>query len=253
MKKMNKLSAVITCFNNEKTIIKCVQSLNFASEIIVLDSFSTDKTCALLAQEDCLVHQQKFKGYSQQKQDAINLAANDWVLLLDSDEFFDKNSQIFLKNWMNSNSKFMAYELPRREWVFWQWSHRWVHKNTFVRLFNKKYAHVSNDVVHESIKSSKPTAKLAATINHFGETSISLKVEKINRYSQLSAVQKYKAGKTVHPIKLIFYPLWYFFRQYIIRRQIFNGWAGLINAILNSKYAFLKYAKLYELQKNKNQ
>jgi len=248
---MIKLSAVITCFNNEDTIVKCIESLKFVDEIIVLDSLSTDKTMDLLQPLKCRVHQQKFKGYSQQKQDAINLCSHDWVFLLDSDEFLTDQAQETIKSWKSQTPKAEAYELPRREWVFWQWSRSWVHMNKFVRLFDKTKAKVSNDLVHESIQSSGRISILNAIIKHYGETSIQRKLEKINQYSQLAAEQKFKQGKKVHPIKLMVYPVWCFFKQYFIRRQILNGWAGFVNAKLNTKYAFLKYAKLYELQQNK--
>jgi hypothetical protein len=124
--------------------------------------------------------------------------------------------------------------------------------NHFVRLFNKNLSTISDDLVHESVKTSGQLSKLKAEICHFGETSISKKVEKINQYSQLAAKQKFQQGKRTSPLKLVFYPPWYFFRQYFLRRQIFNGWAGFINTSLNTRYAFLKYAKLYELQKNKD-
>jgi len=248
---MIKISAVVTCFNNEQTIVKCVESLLFADEIIVLDSFSTDKTLSLLKQFDCIVHQQNFKGYSLQKQDAINLASNVWVILLDSDEYLTANAQQKIKSWAQDSPSADAYELPRREWLFWQWSHKFVHMNKFVRLFNREKAQVSAAMVHESVKTTGKLVKLDAVIKHFGETSITLKLEKINKYSQLVAQQKFQGGKRVGLLKLLLYPIWCFFKQYFIRRQIFNGAAGFINAYINSKYAFLKYAKLYELQKNK--
>ena len=249
---MIKISAVITTLNNEETIEKCLQSLGFADEIVVMDSFSTDTTLQILNKYNCVIKQQKFKGFSQQKRDAISLASNDWVLLLDSDEFMSDDGQTAIAEFKNKSPEFDAYSLPRREWVFWKWSHSWVRMNHFVRLFNKNLSTISDDLVHESVKTSGQLSKLKAEICHFGETSISKKVEKINQYSQLAAKQKFQQGKRTSPLKLVFYPPWYFFRQYFLRRQIFNGWAGFINASLNTRYAFLKYAKLYELQKNKD-
>ena len=249
---MTKISAVITCFNNQETIEKCLASFSFADEIILLDSFSSDKTLEIAKQFDCTIKQQNFKGFWQQKQDAINLARNDWIVLLDSDEYLNSNAQDTIKQWQQCMPKFDAYALPRCEWVFWQWSHKFVHKNKFVRLFNRNKAKVSQDLVHESIKTTGHVSDLNAVIKHFGETSITIKLEKINKYSSLAAQQKFSQGKSVSALKLFLYPIWYFFKQYIIRRQVFNGIAGLVNAYLNSTYAFLKYAKLYELQKNKN-
>ncbi|HOP22288.1 MAG TPA: glycosyltransferase family 2 protein [Gammaproteobacteria bacterium] len=249
---MIKISAVITTLNNEETIEKCLQSLGFADEIVVMDSFSTDTTLQIIKKYNCVIKQQKFKGFSQQKKDAILLAKYDWILLLDSDEFMSDDGQKIIGEFKNKSPEFDAYSLPRREWVFWKWSHNWVRMNHFVRLFNKSLSDVSEDLVHESVKTSGQSTKLNAEIRHFGETSISKKVEKINQYSQLAAKQKFQQGKRTSPLKLVFYPPWYFFRQYFLRRQIFNGWAGFINASLNTRYAFLKYAKLYELQKNKD-
>ena len=249
---MPKLSAVITCFNNEETIEKCVNSLSFADEITVLDSFSTDKTIDILKQLPCTIHQQKFKGFWQQKQDAINWCQHDWVILLDSDEFLTSKAQQLINHWKNTEPKFSAYKLPRREWVFWQWSHPLVHQNTFVRLFDKSVSSVSHDLVHESIQSKGKVSTLHATIMHYGETSIEVKIEKINKYALLAAQQKYQQGKKVSKVKLALYPIWYFFRQYFIRRQIFNGKAGFINAKLNTRYATLKYAKLYDMINNEH-
>jgi len=250
---MIKLSAVVTSYNNQETIEKCVRSLSFANEIIVLDSFSSDNTLQILASLNCTVKQQTFKGYSQQKQDAINLASHDWVFLLDSDEFLTTEAQTIIENWQKKIPNAAAYALPRREWVFWQWSSSWVRMNRFIRLFNKKNAKVSNDLVHESIQSSGKVTPLNAIIMHYGETSVAVKVEKINKYAELAAQQKFQQGKKVSRLKLVLYPIWYFFKQYFFRRQIFNGKAGFINAKLNTQYAYLKYLKLYEMihsQKN---
>lgn len=249
---MIKISAAITSFNSEKTLKKCLQSLSFCDEIIVVDSLSTDKTLAIIEEFGCTLHQQEFLGYAKQKQLAIDLCNHDWVLLLDSDESIDAESQAEMTRWQNSKPQSDGYTLPRREYVFWQWSHPWVHKNRFLRLFKKSTSKMSSHKVHESVVCQGKVSKLEVAIDHFGETSIQKKLEKIHAYSSLSATEKYKNGKRVGLLKLIFSPGFYFFKQLVLRRQIFNGAAGWINACLNTYYAFLKHSKLYELQKNKN-
>lgn len=250
---MIKVSAVVTCFNSEKTIVKCLDSLQWADEIVVLDSFSEDDTIELVKQQPKVkLHQQSFKGFSQQKQDAIDLATHDWVMLLDADECLTPASVKKLQRWQLKPAKADGYNLPRIEWVFWHWAHPWVKRNEFIRLFNRQKARMSQDLVHESIQVDGVVRKLYAPFKHYGETSIQVKLEKINRYSALAAQQKFDRGKRCSPLRLFLYPLFYFFRQYVIKRQIFNGVAGVINATLNSYYAYLKYAKLYELQQNKD-
>ncbi len=245
-----KISAVVTCFNNEETIEKCIDSLLFADEIIVLDSFSKDNTLSILESKDCIIHQQKFKGYSQQKQDVINLASNDWVILLDSDEFLTEKGQNEILSLLQKQPISVAYKLPRREWVFWKWSNKFVKMSKFTRLFNRQEARVSEALVHESIVTKKSIGSLNnAVIHHVSDTFITVKVEKMNLYSQLIAKQRFSRGRKVGVLRVIIYPFWYFFRQFIIKRQFLNGMAGFIDASISSKYAFLKYAKLYEIQK----
>ncbi len=252
------VSAVVTCFNSAKTIAKCLQSLSWAEEIIVLDSFSEDETVMLIEAHvkkfgaKIKFKQQAFKGFAQQKQDVIDMATHDWILLLDADECLVPKAVSKIKQWKAKKAAADGYNLPRIEWVFWHWAHPWVKRNEFIRLFNKKKSHMSQDLVHESIQVKGTVKKMYAPFKHYGETSIKVKIDKINRYSALAAQQKFDRGKRCHVLRLFLYPVFYFFRQYFIKRQVFNGVAGVINATLNSYYAYLKYAKLYELQQNKN-
>ncbi|MCX7554557.1 glycosyltransferase family 2 protein [Marinicella sp. S1101] len=253
MPKINSVSAVVTSFNSEKTIEKCLASLSWADEIIVLDSYSEDETLNIIEKfPQVRLEQQAFKGFSQQKQDVIDMAVHDWVMLLDADECLTPKAITQLGKWQNKPAKADGYNLPRIEWVFWHWAHPWVKRNEFIRLFNRKKSHMSQDLVHESIKVDGVVKKIYAPFKHYGETSIQVKLDKINRYSALAAQQKFNRGKRCSPLRLFLYPPFYFFRQFIIKRQIFNGVAGVINATLNSYYAYLKYAKLYELQQNKD-
>ena len=249
----NPISAVVTCFNSAKTIRKCLESLSWADEIIVLDSFSEDETIAIIeSMPHVQLKQQAFKGFSQQKQDVINMATHDWVLLLDADECLSPKAIKKIKQWQKKPASADGYNLPRVEWVFWHWAHPWVKRNEFIRLFNRQKSHMSQDLVHESVQVEGRVKRLYAPFKHYGETSIRVKLDKINRYSALAAQQKFDRGKRCSAARLFLYPLFYFFRQYFIKRQIFNGVAGVINATLNSYYAYLKYAKLYELQQNQD-
>ena len=157
-----------------------------------------------------------------------------------------------IKAWQLPAPKAQAYAMPRIEWVFWHWAHPWVTRNEFIRLFNTKHAVMSQDLVHESIQVDGKKKRLYAPFKHYGERSIQIKLDKINKYSALAAQQKYDKGVRCSALRLLLYPPIYFIRQYLIKRQIFNGIAGVINASLNSYYAYMKYAKLYGLQKNKD-
>ena len=249
---MNNLSVVITTYNSEETVQRCLDSVGFADEIVVLDSFSEDNTMTILEQAGAVIKQQKFKGFAQQKQDAINMASHRWILLLDSDEYLSESAQQAIKNWQSEAADAQGYSLPRIEWVFWRWSHRWVRHNRFLRLFDKQHMRIEERLVHESVTVDGTASAIDAPIMHYGERSISEKIKKIHHYSSLAAQDKFNKGKRCGVLRIVFYPGFYFIRQYLFKRQIFNGMAGLINATINSYYAFLKYAKLYELQKNRD-
>ncbi|WP_395374582.1 glycosyltransferase family 2 protein [Marinicella sp. W31] len=249
---MNSLSVVITTFNSEETIGLCLDSVGFADEIVILDSFSEDDTVALSKQAGAIVKQQKFKGFSEQKKDAIAMASHAWVLLLDSDEYLSDAAQQAIQQWQKQEPHAHGYHLPRIEWVFWRWSHRWVRHNKFLRLFDKSRMRIEQRLVHESVEIEGETATIKAPIMHFGERSITEKLNKVNHYSRLAAEEKFAKGKRCGVLRVVFYPWFYFIRQYLFKRQIFNGFAGFINASINSYYAFLKYAKLYELRKNRD-
>ena len=255
---MIKVSAVITTFNSEKTIKKCFQILAWADESLSLDSFRADQPKPLVNEfQDTFVDKVQFKqinfqGYAKQKQTVIDMASHDWVLLLDDDECLTPKAIKKIKSWQLSEPKAVAFAMPRIEWVFWSWAHPWVKRNEFVRLFNKQSAKMSQDLVHESIQVNGKKKRLYAPFKHYGEKTIQIKLDKINKYSALAAQQKYDKGVRCSVFRLFFYPPIYFIRQYLIKRQIFNGIAGVINASLNSYYAYMKYAKLYELQKNKD-
>ncbi len=246
---MPKLSVVITSFNSESTIGKTLASVDFADDVVVLDSFSEDATPDLVRRAGARLVQQAFKGYAAQKSDAIALARHDWVLLLDSDEWLSESGIACLQSWQQQQPAASGYRLPRIEWVFWRWSHPWVHRNRFVRLFDRKVTQMSAVRVHESPQVAGVVENLEAPIYHFGDRSIAVKLDKINRYSSLAADDKKSRGQRARWWHISLYPLWSFFRQLFIRRQIFNGAAGWVNAALNSHYAFLKYAKLLASQR----
>ena len=120
---MVRLSAVVTTFNNADTLRSCLNSVKWADEILLLDSFSTDETCQVAAEFSANIIQHKFQGYSKQKQMAIDAASNDWVLLLDADEALSAESRAEIQNLLTKGPTADGYTLPRIEQLFWQMTH----------------------------------------------------------------------------------------------------------------------------------
>ncbi|MGH8109780.1 MAG: glycosyltransferase family 2 protein [Arenimonas sp.] len=243
---MNTLSAVVTTFNNAGTLQKCLASLKFCDEIIVLDSDSSDATREIAAEYSSKIFVEAFKGYGPQKQSAIDKASSDWVLLLDADEFVGANAADIIRSAMASDTC-NGYRLPRREWLFWRWPHALTRANWQLRLFRKTSAAMNNVPVHAAPEVEGHVENLTLDFYHFGEKDLATRVEKINRYS--SGLLEQKKSSRFLSIRILFYPGFVFFRFYFLKRYFLNGWAGYLAARTQAFYAFLKYAKRLEQYK----
>jgi glycosyltransferase involved in cell wall biosynthesis len=240
------LTAVVTTFNNADTLRSCLESVKWANEIVVLDSFSTDETCQIAAEFSCVIKQHSFQGYSKQKQDAIDLASHDWVILLDADEALSPESQEEIQQLLKEGPTSQGYTLPRIEQLFWQMTHSKSRMNHFLRLFNRNHGRMNDVPVHAAPEIDGDPTPLKAGFYHFGEPSIHAKVDKLNMYSTGLVEYKARRRKRSNPWVCIFYPPFMFLKSYIFKRNFLNGWAGLIGSVCMANYAFLKYAKLYE-------
>ncbi len=246
---MEKLSVFITTFNNQDTLPTCIESVKWADEIVVLDSFSNDKTLEIALANGCVVSQHKFMGYGPQKQMALEATTYNWVLLMDADEELSGPLQKSIQDLMKTGFDADGYEIPRQEQLFWKMCSTKVRLNYYLRLFNKNKGFVSTMPVHAAPKVKGEIKKLKHVFYHYGERSIHIKVEKINSYSTGLVEDKVRKKKNPWPwVKLVLYPPFAFIRSYIFKRNFLNGWAGFITSVTMAFYAFLKYAKLYEYQ-----
>jgi glycosyltransferase involved in cell wall biosynthesis len=239
------LSGVVTTFNNAATLDECLASLAFCDEIVVLDSGSTDATLAIAEKHGARVRAQAFAGYSAQKQAAIDLARNDWALLLDADEFLADGARERIESELTA-PRADGYRLPRQEWLFWRWPHRWTAPNWQTRLFRRSCARMNAVPVHAEPEVQGRVLDLRAVLRHRGETDIAARVDKINRYSSGMVEHKREQAKPLPTLRLLLYPWIAFARFYLLKRYFLNGWAGFVAARVQAFYAFLKYAKLHE-------
>lgn len=243
---MHKLSVFITTYNNARTLGACLESVKWADEILVLDSYSSDETVNIAKSHGCIFFQHAFMGYGKQKQMAMEKTSNDYVLLLDADEMLSEELQGEIRALLQQDSLADGYDIPRQEQVFWKMSSLSVRMNYYLRLFNKKKGSFSFMPVHAAPEVTGKIERLRHAFYHFGETDIHTKVEKINAYSTGLVADKLSKGKRANPWILIFYPPLFFIRLYFFKRNFRNGWAGFIVSVVGAFYAFLKYAKLYE-------
>ncbi|MBK8182023.1 MAG: glycosyltransferase family 2 protein [Candidatus Competibacteraceae bacterium] len=240
------LSVFVTTYNNGRTLPACLESVKWADEIVVLDSFSTDDTLVIAQRYGTRTTQHGFMGYGLQKQMALTMTAHDWVLLLDADEALSPALQTEIRQLLADGPTADGYEIPRREQVFWRMYNPATRMNHYLRLFDKRKGLIDDMPIHAAPKVAGTVARLKSPLYHYGETDIHTKVEKINAYSTGLVADKIRKQRWGIRLIMLVYPPLFFIRSYLFKRNFLNGWAGLINSVIAAFYVFLKYAKLYE-------
>jgi glycosyltransferase involved in cell wall biosynthesis len=250
---LEKLSIVVICFNEEKNIGRCLDSVkDVADEMIVLDSFSTDNTVAIAEQKGAHVIQETFKGYIQQKNRAIELAIHNYVLSLDADEALDP---LLIDSISKVKEKFAdpAYRMNRLSnycGVFIR--HGSWYPDAKIRLFDKRVAHWGGTNPHDKIilTGEMNVKHLKGDIHHYSYNTISEHVHQNNKFSTLAAEALFANGKRTNLLKVFVNPVWAFFLSYVIRAGFLDGLFGLVIAVMIANLTFLKHIKLYLLQQS---
>ncbi len=245
------LSLVVTTLNNAATLARCLDSVPCADEIVLLDSGSSDATLEIARAHAARIAQQSFAGYAAQKQHAIDLAAHDWVLLLDADEALTPQAVAEIERVLAAPAA-QGYRLPRREQMFWRLQPRHSRINTHLRLFDRRHGRMNTAPVHAApeVQGRVDTLPRAVFV-HYGEPDIATKMAKLNAYSSGMATPERAARVHLLRTRMLLYPPLFFLRQYLFKRYFLAGWAGYISAASGAWYVFLKYAKLYELRRRR--
>ncbi len=245
---MNRISAVIITYNEERNIARSITSLkNVADEVVVIDSFSTDNTVAIAEGLGAKVYQYAFKGYGEQKNNAINHAQYDWILNIDADEALSAQLEASLLDAKNA-PKFDAYQfniLPNYcgKWI----RHCGWYPAPKVRFWNKLKASMSNDKVHESLALNDSSAKIGflhGDLFHYSYHTISDHIRKIETYSEIGARFDVQRGKTCSLLKLLVIPRLEFFQLYIFKGGFLDGYYGFVICKNSSFASYVKYLKI---------
>jgi glycosyltransferase involved in cell wall biosynthesis len=243
------LSVVVITWNNAATLERCLAAVDWAEEIVVLDSGSTDATVEIAAQHGARIATHPFDDYGPQKQRAIDSASHDWILNLDADEVLSPGTRKIIEAALVSPDV-SGFRLPRRERMFWSVQHRRSWRNGHLRLFDRRRARMNNVPVHAAVEVDGPvrTLKDADFVND-GDADIAARVDKINRYSSGMVAHKIARGQRFVGARMVVYPPLFFLRQYLLKRYFLSGWAGFVSSVTGAFYVFLKYAKLYEARR----
>ncbi len=247
MKKIPVSVAIITK-NEEDNIRDALESVKDFEEIVVVDSFSTDKTMEICRLYTDKIYQIEWKGFAEQKQMAVDKTSLQWVLILDADERVTEQLKREIAESIKSSDK-DGYFIPRKNFFLGKWiKHSGWWPDYTLRLFKKDKGRMQNRLVHEKIVLKGNVGYLNSPLLHFTYKSLEEFIEKMQKYSTLSALEilNKKPSKYKVIVKLILSPIFTFFKMYFFRLGFLDGARGFILAILYSFYSFLKYAKVWE-------
>ena len=246
---MPPLSVTIITKNEASNIAAALQSVAWADEMIVVDAESTDDTVAIARGYATRVLVRPWNGYGDQKNFAADLAQHDWILSIDADERVTPELAAEIGRTLSSHSPTHGFQVPRVTFHLGRWirSTDW-YPDYQLRLYDRRHARWNNRQVHESVTVDGQVGRLHGELQHFAYRDLSHHLKTIDRYTSLAARQMHEQGRRAGMIDLLFHPPFAFLRNYVLRRGIRDGLAGLIISLLNSYYVMLKFAKLWELQ-----
>ncbi|WP_298488333.1 glycosyltransferase family 2 protein [uncultured Maribacter sp.] len=250
-----KLSALIITYNEIGYIQQCIESVSFADEIIVVDSYSTDGTYEFLVEHPKVkVIQHPFSNFTAQKAFTLKQAANDWVLFLDADEVVSKKLETEITTTINSNNTKEAYWFYRKfmyqnkplHFSGWQ-----TDKN--YRLFRKSKAQFSDKkIVHETLEVNGSSGILKEKLTHYCYKDYKDYKGKMLKYGKLKAKEAFYREKKFTYVMLLLKPTWKFFNHYFLRLGFLDGKKGITICYLNA-LGVLEYSKELKRLEKKNE
>lgn len=251
-----RISVCITAGNEEQNIRRCLESVKWADEIIVIDSFSTDRTVEIAREFTNLVFKHKWLGYIGQKNLIKDLALHPWILFIDADEEMscELREEILNEFEMRASLNVAGYEFPRMVRYLGRWiKHGDWYPDFKMRLFRKDKAQCGGTEPHDKTTVDGIIKRLKSPLYHYTYNDITDQVSTINHYSSIGADELTKENRKSLLLDITFRPLWGFFRSYVLKRGFMDGFPGFIIAINIAYGIFLKYAKLWEQESVKQQ
>ncbi len=245
-----KISACVMTFNEARKIRRCLDSVRWCDEIVVLDSLSTDRTLEIARAYTDRIFQQPWLGYVGQRERIRELARYDWLLFLDADEEVSEGLRAeILAIFARGPAPYVGFAFPRRVYYLGRWIRfgEW-YPDVKLRLFHRDYGRTEGPDPHDRVViTGGPVLRLRNPIWHYTHDGIDDHLRTMNRFSAISAQQKIEAGDRLRWRDLLLRPPLRFFKGYVLRGGFLDGIHGLVIALFGALGTLMKYAKLWEL------
>jgi len=250
------ITVVIVAKNEAHNLPRCLASVQgWVAEMVLALNDTTDDSAAVAARFGARVATLPWRGYRDTKNNALALASAPWVLCLDADEEVSKELRASIAAFFanGSSERFAGARFPRKVWFIDRWiTHGDWYPDYSLRLIRRGHARWSGDAfVHEKMECDGLVAVLSGDLHHYSFPSIASHVSKINVFAELFLQQQQAKGRRFSFIDALLRPCWRFFRAYFLRLGFLDGFPGLYIAWATSFSAFVRYSRLYEIERRR--
>lgn len=244
-----KPTVIILTYNSGEYIYRCLNSVKWTDEIIIVDSFSKDNTLEIARSYNAKILEHAFDGYTKQIERGIQQAGNKWILVIDSDEELSPELQDEIKNLNVNDESISGFELNRKVFFLGKWiEHGGWYPDYQFRLFDKTKVKMTTHEIHDSIQPTSGKQKLNGILYHYTYKNLYEYLERINNYTSRAVTDTINSGKKFKWYKLILNPLSTFLRMYFVNKGYKDKMQGFILALYSAIYNLVLYSKLWEYQ-----
>ncbi|MBT7514394.1 MAG: glycosyltransferase family 2 protein [Candidatus Marinimicrobia bacterium] len=250
MKEIQKISILLPTFNCQTSVRASLASVEWADEIIVIDSFSKDDTIKIATEYGVRVFQHEYINSAKQKNWAIQHCPNEWIFQIDSDEILEEKAEGIIRDAINNaGENTHCFKMPRKNHVLGKWvKYGGLYPDWEYRLFRKVYGKWWDREVHSRIVVPGEVQTLETPLIHHGMPNISKQLSNLNRYTRYEADELSKKKIKFSFVKWVLGPIYYFMKRYILLQGYRDGWRGFFLAVYAGFYFFLSQAKLFEME-----
>jgi glycosyltransferase involved in cell wall biosynthesis len=244
---MEKVSVYVLTFNNERTIERCLHSLRWADELVLVDSYSTDGTVEICRRFTDQVYQRTWTNHQDQYQYAADLTSNRWVMFVDADEEVPPELAREIKDELRTdNGQCDGYIAHRRTYYLGRWiKYGGWYPDYEIRLYDRNKGRWEGGL-HAKVKVKGRVKTLKNRYYHYTYRDISDQIQTIDKYSRIASEDMFREGKKFRFIHMLLNPPFRFIKEYIFKGGFLDGIPGLIIAVSTFYYAFIKHAKMWE-------
>jgi glycosyltransferase involved in cell wall biosynthesis len=249
------ISAFIICQDEEKNIRRCLESVKWCDEIVVVDSGSKDRTLEICGEYGAVIYKRPWPGYVEQKRFGLKCCTSEWVLNIDADEEVSPELQRSISNAMHQDERGVnGFQINRVVFFLGKW---WRNGGWYpeyrLRVCRRTATSWGGEDPHEKAIVEGAVRRLEGELYHYTYRDIAHQIATLNNYSTQAALSLFRKGKRSSPLRIILNPISRWIKWFILKQGFKEGFAGFVMATLEAYYVFLKYVKLWELSRRDNQ